>query len=102
MEEMDHTCDYQNSRITGIFYTYDVKERFYRRIEDIWDLDYYGEKVSMFCMRWAKNFVKECRYFTTMVTPEAKSKSAGVNVTTKNKPWVMASKVDHCFFITDP
>ena len=34
--------------------------------------------------------------------PEAKSKSAGANVTAKNEPWVLASQVDQCFFITDP
>ena len=45
---------------------------------------------------------KKDRYFTTMVIPEAKSKSAGANVTVKNETWVLASKVDQCFFITDP
>jgi hypothetical protein len=56
----------------------------------------------MFCVRWAKNIVKEDRYFTTMVIPEAKSKTTGANVTAKNEPWVLASQVDQCFFITDP
>ena len=37
-----------------------------------------------------------------MVIPKAKSKSAGANVTTKNEPWVLASQVDQCFYITDP
>jgi hypothetical protein len=37
-----------------------------------------------------------------MVIPEAKSKTAGANVTMKNEPWVLASQVDQCFFITDP
>ena len=37
-----------------------------------------------------------------MVMPEAKSKSAGANVTAKNEPWVLASQVDQGFFITDP
>ena len=36
-----------------------------------------------------------------MVIPEAKSKTAGANVTAKNEPWVL-SQVDQCFFITDP
>ena len=36
-----------------------------------------------------------------MVIPEAKSKTAGANVTAKNEPWVLASQVDQCFFITD-
>src|SRR4051812_7041678 len=56
----------------------------------------------MFRVRWAKSVIKEYRCFTTMVIPEAKSKSAGANVTAKNEPWVLASKVDQCFFITDP
>ena len=37
-----------------------------------------------------------------MVIPEAKSKSAGANVTAKNEPWVLASQVDQFFYITDP
>ena len=56
----------------------------------------------MFLVRWAKSVLKEDRYFTTMVIPEAKSKTAGANVTVKNEPWVLASQVDQCFFITDP
>ena len=83
-------------------YTGDVKQRYYGRIEEIWELSYAGEKVPMFRVRWAKNIVKEDRYFTTMVIPEAKSKTAGANVTAKNEPWVLASQVDQCFFITDP
>ena len=34
--------------------------------------------------------------------PEAKSKTAGAKVTAKYEPWVLASQVDQCFFITDP
>jgi len=80
-----------------------VKERFYGRIEEIWELDYYGEKVPMFRVRWAKSVEREDRYFTTMVIPEAaKSKAASANVAAKNEPWVLATKVDQCFFITDP
>jgi hypothetical protein len=82
--------------------TGDVKKRYYERIEEIWELSYAGEKVPMFRVRWAKNVVKEDRYFTTMVIPEAKSKTAGANVTAKNEPWVLASQVDQCFFITNP
>jgi hypothetical protein len=37
-----------------------------------------------------------------MVIPKAKSKTAGTNVTAKNEPWVLASQVDQCFFITNP
>jgi hypothetical protein len=55
--------------------------------------------MPMFRVRWAKNVEKEGRYFTTMVIPEAKSSA---NVQAKNEPWVLASQVDQCFFITDP
>ena len=78
------------------------KDRYYGRIEEIWELSYAGEKVPMFRVRWAKSVLKEDRYFTTMVIPEAKSKTVGTNVTAKNEPWVLASQVDQCFFITDP
>jgi hypothetical protein len=101
-KEKDSNCDYQNSGVTMEAYTGDVKQRSYRRIEEIWELSYAREKVPMFRVRWAKNIVKEDRYFTTMVIPEAKSKTGGANVTTKNEPWVLASQVDQCFFITDP
>ena len=81
--------------------TGDVKERYYGRIEEIWELDYSGEyKVPMFRVRWAKSVDRENRYFTTMIIPDAKSNSA--NVTAKNEPWVMAHHVTQCFFITDP
>ena len=35
-----------------------VMERFYRRIEEIWELDYCGETVPMFRVIWAKNVKK--------------------------------------------
>ena len=66
------------------------------------ELSYAAEKVSMFRVRWAKSIVIESRYFTTMVIPEAKSKTAGANITTKYEPWVLARQVDQCFFINDP
>ena len=58
-------------------YTGNDKDRYYGRIEEIWELSYAGEKVPMFRVRWAKSILKEDRYFTTMVIPEAKSKTAG-------------------------
>ena len=76
-----------------------VNEMFFGRIEEIWELNYCGEKMPMFRVRWAKNVEKEGRYFTTMVIPEAKSSA---NVQAKNDPWVLVSQVDQCFFITDP
>ena len=100
-EDKDNNCDYQNSGVTGIFYTGDVPERYYGRIEEIWELDYVTEKVPMFRVRWAKSVEKEGRYFTTMVIPP-KSKTTGANAPARNEPWVMASQVDQCWFITDP
>jgi hypothetical protein len=102
MEAKDENSYYPNSGVTMESYTGDVKLRHYGRIKEIWELDYSGEKVSMFRVRWAKSVVKEDCGFTTMCIPEAKSKSAGVNVTAKNEPWVLAKHVDQCFFITDP
>ncbi|KAK1630128.1 hypothetical protein QYE76_004443 [Lolium multiflorum] len=52
----------------------------------------------MFRVRWAKSVEKDGLYFTTMVIPDAKSKTPSA----KNEPWVLASQVDQCFFITDP
>src|SRR5664279_3346909 len=73
--------DYQNSGVTMESYTGDVKTRYYGRIEEIWELNYSGEKVPMFHVRWAKNVIPEDRYFTTMCIPEAKSRTASANVT---------------------
>ena len=100
-EEKDRNSEYQNSGVTMLSYGDDeatVKERFFGRIEEIWELNYCGQLVPMFRVRWAKDVVKEDRYFTTMVIPDAKSK----NATAKNEPWVLASQVEQCFFITDP
>jgi hypothetical protein len=100
-EERDRSSEYQNSGVTMLSYADDeatVKETFFGRIEKIWELDYTGEKVSMFHVRWAKSIWKEGQYFTTMVIPDASAKNASA----KNKPWVIASQVDQCFFITDP
>jgi hypothetical protein len=102
-EEKDRDSDYQNSGVTMESFTDDVKERYYGRIEEIWELDYCGEKVPMFRVRWAKSVRKADRYFTTMCIPEAKfTKSATANVIARTEPWVLATKVDQCFFITDP
>ena len=57
--------------ITMESYTGNDKDRYYGRIEEIWELSYAGEKVPMFHVRWAKSVIKEDRYFTTMVIPEA-------------------------------
>ncbi|KAK1686311.1 hypothetical protein QYE76_047159 [Lolium multiflorum] len=100
-EEKYKNSEYQNSGVTMLSYTddkTDVKERFYGRIEEIWKLDYVGETMPMFRVRWAKSVEKDGLYFTTMVIPDAKSKTPSA----KNEPWVLASQVDQCFFITDP
>src|SRR3954466_5017088 len=94
--------EYQNSGVTMMSFAdgeTTVMERFYGRIEEIWELDYCGETVTMFRVRWAKNVEKEGRYFTTCVIPDAKSAK---KASTKNQPWILASQVDQCFFITDP
>jgi hypothetical protein len=63
-----------------------VNERFFRRIEEIWEINYCGEKMPMFRVIWAKNVEKEGRYFTTMVIPEAKS-SANVQAKKRHGYW---------------
>ena len=85
-------------------YTGDKKLRYYGRIEEIWELNYSGEKVPMFRVRWARMSTvrKEDKYFTTMVIPEAGGTSSSANVTAQNEPWVLAKHVSQCFFITDP
>ena len=49
-------------------------ERFYGRVEEIWELDYSGlHNTTMFHVRWAKNVERENWIFTTMTIPNAKS-----------------------------
>jgi hypothetical protein len=76
-EERDRSSEYQNSGVTMLSYADDeatIKERFFGRIKEIWELDYAGEKVTMFHVRWAKSVEKEGRYFTTIVIPDASTK----------------------------
>ena len=68
---------YQNSRLTMESYTGNDKDRYYGRIEEIWELSYAGEKVPMFRVRWAKSVLKEDQYFTTMVIPESQIQDRG-------------------------
>jgi hypothetical protein len=49
-----------------------------------------------------KDVVRENKYFTTMSIPDAKSTPVNVNFIAKNEPWVHATHVTQCFFITDP
>ena len=49
-------------------------ERFYERVEEIWELDYSRlHNTTMLRVRWAKNVERENRNFTTMTIPNAKS-----------------------------
>ena len=57
-EEKDMKSDYQNSGVTMESYTGNEKDRYYERIEEIWELSYAGEKVPMFRVRWAKSILK--------------------------------------------
>ncbi|KAK1609673.1 hypothetical protein QYE76_033346 [Lolium multiflorum] len=98
-EERDKKSDYQNSGVTMESYTGEEKKRYYGRIEEIWELDYVGEKLPMFRVRWATDVTKEDAYVTTMrLPPKSKTK----NPTAQNEPWVLAKHVEQCFFITDP
>ena len=98
-EDKDKSSDYQNSGVTMESYTGDALTRYYGRIEEIWELNYSGEKVPMFRVRWAKNVTTEDRYFITMSIPSSK---LSANVTAQNEPWVLAKHCTQCFFITDP
>ena len=98
-EERDKRSDYQNSGVTMESYTGEEKKRYYGRIEEIWELDYVGEKLPMFRVRWATDVTKEDEYFTTMRMPD---KSKTKNPTAQNEPWILAKHVEQCFFITDP
>ena len=53
--------DYRNSEVTiqCVTHTNGITERFYRRVEEIWELSYAGEKVPMFRVRWAKSVLKK-------------------------------------------
>jgi hypothetical protein len=84
-----------------VSYTGGEKKRYYGKIEEIWELDYIGEKLPMFRVRWATNITKEGKYFTTMCMPEA-NKSKTKNPTAQNEPWVLARHVEQCFFINEP
>ncbi|KAK1660710.1 hypothetical protein QYE76_048869 [Lolium multiflorum] len=98
-EERDKKSDYQNSGVTMESYMGEEKKRYYGRIEEIWELDYVGEKLPMFRVRWATDVTKEDAYVTTMrLPPKSKTK----NPTAQNEPWVLAKHVEQCFFITDP
>jgi hypothetical protein len=98
--------DYQNSGVTIECLTNDANdttERFYGRVEEIWELDYARmHDAMMFCVRWAKNVVRENKYFTNMSIPDAKSATVNINIIAKTEPWVHAKHVTQCFFITDP
>src|SRR3954469_22835522 len=72
-EDKDKSSAYQNSGVTMVSSIGNEKLQYYGRIEEIWKLDYSREKVPMFRVRWARRstVMKENKYFTTMVIPEA-------------------------------
>ena len=76
--------------------TENESNRYYIRIEEIWELEY-GEDYTLplFKARWAKNVEHEERGFITMSLPEAQHAGAkGVKgITTKYEPWVFAKDV---------
>src|SRR3954464_3856341 len=100
-EEQDKKSDYLNSGVTMESMNGDgVLERFYGRLEEIWELEYSGKyNVTMFRVRWARSVERENRDFTTLCIPDAKRGT--VNVTAKNEPWVHSKHVTQCFFMTD-
>ena len=56
MEKKDKNSDDQNSRVTVEAMTGNVIERYYGRVEEIWELNYSGlHNATMFRVRWAKN-----------------------------------------------
>ena len=62
MEAKDMDNDDQNSGVT-MECMFDATERFYRRVEEIWELDYSGlHNATMFRVRWAKNVQRENRF----------------------------------------
>ena len=63
-EAIDKDSVFQNLGLTMEAFTGVVKNRYYGRIENIWDLDLSEEyKMVMFRIRQAKSFVTEDRYF---------------------------------------
>ena len=73
-EEKDINSDDQNSGVTMEAMTGNVIERYYGRVKEIWELNYFGlHNATMFRVRWAKNVERENRYFSTMTIPDAKS-----------------------------
>ena len=55
-EEKDINSDDQNSGVTMESMTENVIERYYRRVEEIWELNYSGlHSAAMFHVRWGKN-----------------------------------------------
>ncbi|KAI5005827.1 hypothetical protein ZWY2020_033070 [Hordeum vulgare] len=105
MEAKDRDNDYQNSGVTIQCVTdaNGTTERFYRRVKEIYELDYAGmHHATMFRVRWAKDIVRENKYCTTMSIPDPKSTPVNINIIAKNEPWVHAKHVTQCFFTTDP
>ena len=55
-DEKDINSDDQNSGVTIEAMTGNVIERYYGRVKEIWELNYYGlHSATIFRVRWAKN-----------------------------------------------
>jgi hypothetical protein len=94
---------YQNSGVTMESLTGKVKDRYYSRLEEIWELDYTKTKIPMFRVRWAKS-TEFKNYFTTMAIPKAKliGEVTVKAITYHIEQLVLAKKVAQCFYIIDP
>ena len=66
-EAKDKNCDHQNSGVMMLQLTENESNRYYARIEEIWELEYGKDyTVPLFRVRWEKNVEHEARGFITM------------------------------------
>jgi hypothetical protein len=103
-EAQDQKSVYQNSGVMMDALTGKKKDRYYGRIEEIWELDYTISVIPMFRVRWAEKINTDEDNFTTMVIPpptpiEERNVKA---ISARKEPWVLAKQVAQCFYITDP
>jgi hypothetical protein len=50
-----------------VSYTGEEKKRYYRKIEEIWELDYIGEKLPMFHVRWVIHLKRIYNFLCSML-----------------------------------
>ena len=70
MEERDKSSNYQNYCVTMESYLGEQIKRYYGKIEEIWELDYVGEKLPMFHVRWATTVMREDEYSPPCLCPK--------------------------------